>query len=345
MARAGSQLPFRLNNVPSLTEQQQQIEYLVREVNRVFALVSTAIAQLSGGGANAIELRADLDLDGHEIRNIAAPTADKSATNKEFVDTQVENIRDAVEALAEEVNNTGSLSGAGTVNVVSKFTAPSVLGDSTITDTGTLVRTTANVGIGTVTTPAAPLEISAATPGGHAVIRNTTETVAQTANLYFLTGAAGEAIAHTNTIVHFEAEITQADPSALIGEFIVRVNGGDNTDPVLRLTGTRNMGLSQSTFGSSATDVFAIGNGTPPGSSPANATQLYSADQIAGNACLHTRTENGAIVKLYQESALTAEDATAIDATYDGVEQAVLNNVRTRVGEIETALQNIGLLA
>lgn len=42
--------------------------------------------------------------------------------------------------------------------------------------------------------------------------------------------------------------------------------------------------------------------------------------------------------------ALTAEDAIVIDATYDSVEQGVLNNVRTRLGELESRIQAYGLL-
>lgn len=48
---------------------------------------------------------------------------------------------------------------------------------------------------------------------------------------------------------------------------------------------------------------------------------------------------------IVQPTALTAEDSTAIDSTYDSVEEAVLNNVRTRLGEVETKLQALGLLA
>jgi len=44
-----------------------------------------------------------------------------------------------------------------------------------------------------------------------------------------------------------------------------------------------------------------------------------------------------------QQSALTTADNTTIDATYNAVEQAVLNNVRTRVNEIQTILSNLGL--
>ena len=45
------------------------------------------------------------------------------------------------------------------------------------------------------------------------------------------------------------------------------------------------------------------------------------------------------------QAALTAADATAIDAVYDAVEQAVLENLRTRLNELEARLQTLGLIA
>lgn len=74
-----------------------------------------------------------------------------------------------------------------------------------------------------------------------------------------------------------------------------------------------------------------IGNGTAPSSSTLDHTHIYSADESAGNACFHTRTEGGDVIKLYKEAGLTASDGT-------------LANAVTRIGEIETALQNLGLL-
>lgn len=46
-----------------------------------------------------------------------------------------------------------------------------------------------------------------------------------------------------------------------------------------------------------------------------------------------------------QPTALTAEDATVIDATYGTDEENVINNLRTRVGELESKLQALGILA
>ena len=51
------------------------------------------------------------------------------------------------------------------------------------------------------------------------------------------------------------------------------------------------------------------------------------------------------VTPVVQPTALTGEDATTIDATYGTVEEAVLNNVRTRLGEVETKAQALGLLA
>ncbi len=44
------------------------------------------------------------------------------------------------------------------------------------------------------------------------------------------------------------------------------------------------------------------------------------------------------------QAALSAENATVIDATYGAIDEGVLNNVRTRLGEIEAALQAFGLI-
>jgi len=45
-----------------------------------------------------------------------------------------------------------------------------------------------------------------------------------------------------------------------------------------------------------------------------------------------------------QPLALTAIDATVIDSAYDATEEAVLNNVRTRLNEMESRLSDIGIL-
>lgn len=87
-----------------------------------------------------------------------------------------------------------------------------------------------------------------------------------------------------------------------------------------------NVGIGQSTFGTDANKVLALATGAAPSTSPADCFQFYSADQAAGNACPHIRTENGSIVKLFQASLIAdpsgggtqdAEARTAINSILD----------------------------
>ena len=59
-----------------------------------------------------------------------------------------------------------------------------------------------------------------------------------------------------------------------------------------------NVGLGQTTFGTSATKTLALSTGVAPSTSPADAFQMYSADVdgVAGKAGVHFRTEDGGIV-------------------------------------------------
>jgi len=93
-----------------------------------------------------------------------------------------------------------------------------------------------------------------------------------------------------------------------------------------------NIGLGTFTFGTNANHVFAIANGTAPASSPADCFQMYSADQTAGNACPHFRTENGKVIKLYQQAHIADADGTLADIT-------------TKFNTLLSYLENIGLLA
>jgi hypothetical protein len=104
-----------------------------------------------------------------------------------------------------------------------------------------------------------------------------------------------------------------------------------------------NFGVNVMTFGTSATNTIAIANGVAPTTSPADAFQQYSADIVAGNAAPHFRTENGAIVKVYQETtavvaaAFVSNTSLIVDdsATYGGY----------TMGQVVAALKAQGLLA
>lgn len=91
------------------------------------------------------------------------------------------------------------------------------------------------------------------------------------------------------------------------------------------------------------TNIFGIKSGTAPTSSTADSFKMYSADIVAGNAAPHIRTENGNIVKIYQETtAVTAATrvggggTTLTDSdTFDGY----------TIAKVVKALRNLGILA
>jgi hypothetical protein len=104
-----------------------------------------------------------------------------------------------------------------------------------------------------------------------------------------------------------------------------------------------NTGIGTSTFGTSATRTFAVLNGTAPSTSPADTFQMYSNDISAGNAAPHFRTENGAVIKLYQQDngvaaanfiAGIGSPVTTLDA-FDGY----------TIGQVVKALRNAGILS
>jgi len=93
----------------------------------------------------------------------------------------------------------------------------------------------------------------------------------------------------------------------------------------------------------SGTNAVMIQNGTAPSTSPTDHSWIYSADITAGNAAPHFRTENGAVIKLYQETtgiaaaAFVSNTSLILDdsATYGGY----------TMGQVVAALKSQGLLA
>ena len=111
------------------------------------------------------------------------------------------------------------------------------------------------------------------------------------------------------------------------------------------LTDSAVLNIGKDTMGNvqSGTNQLRILSGTAPTSLAADTFALYSADITAGNAAPHFRTENGAIVKVYQETTsvvaatLVSNAGTAITDTdtFDGY----------TLKQIVKALRNQGLLA
>jgi hypothetical protein len=103
-----------------------------------------------------------------------------------------------------------------------------------------------------------------------------------------------------------------------------------------------NLLVGASTIGTSATNTIAVVNGTAPSSSATDIFHLYSADVTAGNAAPHFRTENGAVIKLYQETTAVGNsifsqgggNAVLDDSTFAGY----------TIRQVVQALRNQGIL-
>jgi hypothetical protein len=80
--------------------------------------------------------------------------------------------------------------------------------------------------------------------------------------------------------------------------------------------------------------VLRIANGVAPTTSKADEIKFYSADIAAGNAAPHFRTENGSIVKLYQNAAVTTPQGLADALTNLGLLAAstIVNSIPTHDG-------------
>lgn len=126
------------------------------------------------------------------------------------------------------------------------------------------------------------------------------------------------------------------------GANFITFSRNDNTNRFV-ISDQANVGIGGTTFGTSAKFVTAQFTGTAPTTSPVDAFQQYSADITAGNAAPHFRTENGAIIKVYQETTAVAA------STLVGGGGTTLTDTDTFDGytlkQIVKALRNQGLLA
>lgn len=106
---------------------------------------------------------------------------------------------------------------------------------------------------------------------------------------------------------------------------------------------TRNFTFGSNSSPSTGTLVISVPSATAPTTGLTNHFLMYGKAQSVGNVCLHTRTENGAIIKLYQETtAVTSSVFVANvgnnvkeDSTFDGY----------TLTQVVKALRNLGVLA
>jgi hypothetical protein len=103
-----------------------------------------------------------------------------------------------------------------------------------------------------------------------------------------------------------------------------------------------NFGIGGATFGTSATRTLAITSGTAPTTSPADRFQMYSNDVVAGNAAPHFRTENGAVIKLYQETTAVGNSTISVGGGSAVLDDTEFDGYTLR--QIVKALRNQGIL-
>jgi hypothetical protein len=103
----------------------------------------------------------------------------------------------------------------------------------------------------------------------------------------------------------------------------------------------------QQVFGAGSKYVHALQAGVAPGASPnVNTIQIFSDNSGGANSVFSVMIGNGDIIHLYKESALTASDDTVISDIEYGPEVAgVINNLRTRLKELELRLKNLNHIA
>lgn len=103
--------------------------------------------------------------------------------------------------------------------------------------------------------------------------------------------------------------------------------------------------------GANGTNVLAIQNGGAPSAPPSTSSglpdggvQLYSTSGADGVSTLHLMNGDGAVVELRAQNPLSAADLTPVNPVYDPATAALIENMRTRINELESRLLSLGLL-
>jgi hypothetical protein len=205
---------------------------------------------------------------------------------------------------------TNPITGTGTTNNVAKFTASGTIGNSQIIDDG------ATVFINETLTPNAKLAVLQSTDSRYS---GSFRTSATTGASYGLRIQAG-----TNSSDNTFDVFNQAGSTY----FTIRGDG--------------NIGIGTSIISSTGSSTISVRSGTAPSTNVVDSFQMYSNDITAGNAAPHFKTENGAVIKLYQEttgvgnSIFSQGGGTSVldDSTFDGY----------TLRQIVKALRNQGIL-
>jgi hypothetical protein len=104
-----------------------------------------------------------------------------------------------------------------------------------------------------------------------------------------------------------------------------------------------NFYVNATSSGVNAQGTLVMGNGSAPTSSPSDLFHIYSADVTAGNAAPHFRTENGAVIKLYQETTSVGNAIISLGGGSPVLDDTTFDGYTLR--QIVKALRNQGILA
>jgi hypothetical protein len=197
------------------------------------------------------------------------------------------------------------------------------------------------VGIG-ITTPTSKLHVYTSVDDTAIKIATGASLVAnETACLKFSTTNAGTSFGGDALIIRARSKGTSNADQKCSAEFSLNRNGTNALKA--SITSQSNLLLQAPTEDTADIGVIYIPNGTAPTASIVDGYKQYSNDIVAGNAAPHFRTENGAVVKVYQET-------TAITAA------TLVSNLGTPLTDTDTidgytlkqvvkALRNLGILA
>jgi len=122
-----------------------------------------------------------------------------------------------------------------------------------------------------------------------------------------------------------------------------RVGIFNDSNEHLSVFNSGNITIGTTTQDANATKTLVINNGTAPTGNVTDSFQQYSADIVAGNAAPHFRTENGSIIKLYQETTGIAAAAFVANTSLIANDTATFGGYT--IGQVVAALKAQGLLA
>ncbi len=141
-----------------------------------------------------------------------------------------------------------------------------------------------------------------------------------------------------------------------VGLYIKQVSGQSNHESNLAAVFNGNTVIGDlvsgnTIVGAGGRNVLVIQNGDVPTSQAGSSLlsnggiQIYSHTDALGTSVFTLMNGDGTIIQLYRAPALSTSDNSVISTTsYGATEATVINNLRTRLNELESKLQAIGLL-